>query len=62
MYICLLGLIVRFILVFLALFVQFDHSSNDANKYFEDGQENHNKTKKFITGYIAEDIEICNSM
>ena len=36
MYICLLGLIVRFILVFLALFIQFDHSSNDANKYFED--------------------------
>ena len=36
MYICLLGLIVRFIVVFLALFIQFDYSSNDANKYFED--------------------------
>ena len=33
-----------------------------ANKYFEDGQVNYNKTKKFITGYIAEDLEICNSM
>jgi len=32
------------------------------DKYFEDGQENHNKTKKFIIGYIAEDLEICNSM
>jgi hypothetical protein len=36
MFICLLGLIIRFMLVSLALFIQFDYSSNDANRYFED--------------------------
>ena len=31
-------------------------------KYFNDGNENNNNTKKFITGYIAEDLEICNNI
>lgn len=30
--------------------------------YFNDGNENNNNTKKFIIGYIAEDLEICNNI